>query len=81
MDLPASLFSLSYMSWVMFRIAGDAVVSSLFLGHGQELTPDHEKTGPKFDSREFKKSSVFKKMTLHMILPNPHLVDEGEDGY
>ena len=65
----------------MFRIAGDAVVSSLFLGHGQELTPDHEKTGPKFNSREFKKSSVFKKMTLHMILPNPHLVDEGEDEY
>lgn len=81
MDLPASLFSLSYMSWVMLQIVGDAVVPSPFLGHGQELTPDHEKTGLKFDGREFKKSSGFKKMTLHMILPSPHLVDEGEDGY
>ena len=67
------------MSWDMFRIVGNAVVPSLFLGHGQELTPDREKTGLKFDSGEFK-TSVFKKMTLHAILPNPHLADEGEDG-
>lgn len=49
-----------YTSWVVFCIIGN-VAPSFFPGLGQELTPEPEKTGLKFSSRELKKSHVLKR--------------------